>query len=160
MIKKSIAVFFIIFLMPLSAFGGDNGSNLIDAAFKGDLNTVKQFLDNGVNPNSKNSDNETALKYAALKGHIDIVELLLKKGAKVNGKDIDGGTALMYAAWGGHTETVKLLLSKGANPNATARSSTGPTTALRMATNPLSQASRQGNIGEIVELLKKAGAKK
>jgi ankyrin repeat protein len=66
----------------------------------------------------------------------------------------------MYAAWGGHTETVKLLLSKGANPNATARSSTGPTTALKMSTNPLSQASRQGNIGEIVELLKKAGAKK
>jgi ankyrin repeat protein len=150
MIRKLIAVFFIISLMPLSAFGGDNGSNLRDAASKGDLNTVKQLLDKGVNPNSKDSDGSTALEEAASKGHSEVVDFLIKKGAKVNGRNKDGATALMFAAWGGHTETVKLLLSKGANPNVTARSSTGPTTALRMATNPLSQASRQGNIGEIV----------
>jgi hypothetical protein len=72
MIRKLIAVFFLISLMPLSAFGGDNGSNLIDAAFKGDIDTVKQLLDKGVNPNSR-SDGETALKNAALKGHTEIV---------------------------------------------------------------------------------------
>lgn len=152
MIRRLVAVFFLISLMPLSAFGADNGSNLIDAAFKGDIDTVKQLLDNKVNPNSKDSDGETALHYAALKGHSEVVNLLLKKGANPNIKDKDGGTPLMSAAWGGHAEVVNILLGKGANPNAKARSSSGTVTAL-------SQAKMRGNI-DIVELLKKAGAKK
>jgi uncharacterized protein len=152
MVRKLIVVFFLISLMPLSTFGGDNGSNLIDAAFKGDIDTVKQLLDKGVNPNSKDSDGETALHYAALKGRTEVVMLLLKKGANPNIKDKDGGTPLMSAAWGGHADVAKLLLAKGANPNAKAKSSTGSVTAL-------SQAKIRGN-NDVVELLKKAGAKR
>jgi len=152
MVRKLIVVIFLISLMPFSAFGTDNGSNLIDAAFKGDIDTVKQLLDNKVNPNSKDSDGETALHYAALKGRTEVVEILLKKGANPNIKDKDGGTPLMSAAWGGHAEVVKLLLAKGANPNAKARSSSGTVTAL-------SHAKIRGNL-DVAEILKKAGAKR
>lgn len=152
MLTKLIAVFFLISMMVLSAFGADNGSTLIDAAFKGDIDTVKHLLDDKVNPNSKSSDGETALHYAALKGRTEVVKLLLKKGANPNIKDKDGGTPLMSAAWGGHADVVKLLLAKGANPNAKARSSSGSVTAL-------SQAKLRGNY-DIVEILQKAGVKR
>jgi ankyrin repeat protein len=84
-----------------------------------------------------------------LKGNTKIVELLLEKGADVNAKDKDGNvTALIMAASNGHTETVKFLLERGADVNA--KDNDGFTA--------LKAARKAGHL-DIVQLLKKAGAK-
>ncbi|MDP2924239.1 MAG: ankyrin repeat domain-containing protein [Candidatus Omnitrophota bacterium] len=84
---------------------------------------------------------------------------MLGKGAYVNAKDNDGETALMgasdrsnYGAYievphcGRHSEVVKILLDKGADVNA--KDNAGYTALIKAAGGD-----------EIVQLLKKAGAK-
>ena len=57
-------------------------SDFIDAANKGDLNTVQSLVDK-VNVNSKGSDGCTALWNAAFAGHLDVVKFLVAR------KDVD-----------------------------------------------------------------------
>ena len=102
----------------------------------------------------------------AFYGHTEAIKFLLYNGANVNIKSNDGSTALMIASSCGHTSqntivnehifaspgvcigNVKLLLNKGANVN---EKSNDGSTALKMA-------EKYGKI-DIVEMLKKAGAK-
>lgn len=153
MVRKCFfSMVILIILVPIVCFSEESGNDLIDAAWRGDIVTVERLLNKGVNPNSRTTIGQTALDSASLKGHIEVVKLLIERGANVNATNNDGGTALMSAAWGGYAGVVKLLLSKGASPNMTAKSSTGTVTAL-------SQAKIRGH-DEIVQILKKAGARK
>jgi len=92
-----------------------------------------------------------ALHSALDAGRFDIVELLLAKGADVNIRDDKGHTPLHIAASYAaqkNPKIVKLLLSKGADINA--KENNGKT-ALSYAV--------EGSCTEIVELLRKHGAK-
>ncbi len=93
-------------------------SALMQAAEKGDTETVNDLLAKGADVNAKDSTGRTTLIYAAFKGHTEIVQALLAKGAEVNAKDSAGGTALIIAAVMGHADTVQVLLEKGADVNA------------------------------------------
>lgn len=84
--------------------------NLIIAAERGNLLTVKELIAKGVDVNARMPDNGgTALILASQNGHIEIVKELLAKGADVNAKTNDGKTALTQAARNGHSEIVQLL---------------------------------------------------
>lgn len=75
----------------------------------------------------------------------------IDKGANVNAPvEKDGTTPLMYAAKGSHVELVRIFIAKGADVNARAA---GGHTALKAATQAKS------NKDEIIEILKKAGAR-
>jgi len=82
-------------------------------------------------------------------GHVETVKLLIEKGAHVNEKDEYGMTALICAATLGRTEMVRILLDKGADVRA--KDNRGQT-ALTLA--------EKDDYREIMELLKKASAKK
>lgn len=100
--------------------------NLSEAAFTGDIATMKQALAGGADPNTRDPQSGgTLLATAALMGHTEIVALLLEHGADINARSQDGGTPLHAAAFLGHAETVKLLLEKGAD--TTLRSNMGGT---------------------------------
>jgi ankyrin repeat protein len=91
------------------------------------------------------------LHVASLKGKREIVELLIQNGANVNiQRDHSGGswTPLLMACHHGNKEIVELLLANGAELNI--KNAAGKT-ALDLAS--------QRNHTEIVELLKKHGAK-
>ena len=89
---------------------------LSEAAFTGNLISMKQALVDGADPNTKDPQSgSTLLATAALMGHTKIVALLLEHGADVNARSQDGGTALHTAAFLGRAETVKLLLENGAD---------------------------------------------
>ena len=61
---------------------------LLRAAEGGDETVVKQLLENGGQPNSKDDKGQTPLSFAAWKGHEAVVKLVLENGGnkKVKGE--------------------------------------------------------------------------
>lgn len=110
------------------------GSELRKAAKRGNLELLRELVEEGVDVNSRGGYCQTALHLAAERGHADAVEFLLEKGAAVNGKGPDGFTALHFAADSASARTIALLLAAGANAKAT--SSGGKFTPLFRAINP------------------------
>jgi ankyrin repeat protein len=97
---------------------------LLRAASEGHLNTVRDLLDRGVDPDVRGEGGATALMAAAVQGHAEVLNALLESGADVNAEDAGGWTALMLAADGGHAEIVVALLERGADVNAEVMGST------------------------------------
>ena len=86
-----------------------------EAAYTGNIESVKQHLTTGTDVNAKASRGWTPLHSVATK---EIAELLIAKGANVNSKDKIGGTPLHLAAHNGQNEIVELLIANDANMNA------------------------------------------
>lgn len=100
------------------------GGPLGNAAYRGDAQTVRTLLDQGVNVNNREgcgdlSLNLTALYCAAFAGNVEVAQLLLDRGAEINTRGFDADTALMIATYKGHTNMVRLLLERGADIHAT-----------------------------------------
>ena len=120
-INTFIITFFLVFLSFCHTVYADTITDAIKAVAKNDYASIKQLLDNGLDPNLKGKGSLQAalLNTACDKGHIKIVQLLLSKGADVNLAGHGGGTQIMWAA--GHAKTsdiLNLLLKKGANIQA------------------------------------------
>ena len=83
---------------------------LIDAAQRGSIESVKQYLDAGADMNVKDDSGWTPLHWAASKVHNKIAKLLIEKGADVNAVNKDGLAPLDYA----ENETFGVLIDHGA----------------------------------------------
>jgi len=121
------------------------------AAREGNIEAVKQAIDDGADLNAKDNVNMTPLHWAANGGHKEIVELLITNGANVNARTprmVGWHTPLHDAAAAGHKEVAELLIAEGADVNA--KDSTFGRTLLHIA-------AREGH-KEIVELLIAKGA--
>lgn len=90
---------------------------LMEAAYEGDLKTVRQLVSAGVAADTRDAEKRTPLMWASFNGHTSVAAFLLEQGAEVDCKDASGRTALMYASSGPFPETVKLLLQEGADVN-------------------------------------------
>ena len=97
---------------------GASEQALLEAAFQGDLETVRSLLASGTEVDAANAEKSTALMWGAFNGHTPVVSFLLENGAEINALDGNGRSALQYAASGPYVETVKLLLDKGAEVDA------------------------------------------
>lgn len=91
---------------------------LFDAALDGNIETVKQFIENGFDINQTNPDEQSLLMLAGFNGHTALCEYLINNGAHIEARESNGRTALMFASTGPFPETVKLLLKNDANPNS------------------------------------------
>ena len=67
-------------------------SDFIEHARQGNADTVKLFLDGGIDTEVATRDGQTALMAAALANQIDVVKLLLEHDANVNAKKKPAGT--------------------------------------------------------------------
>ena len=85
------------------------------AVKSGNLNQVKELLNQGVHVNSRNAHGWTPLHWAAWMGHLNIVQELLRRGAHLNPRTFTGRTPLHIAS---HIDpyVVHALLKAGANP--------------------------------------------
>ena len=78
------------------------------AISKGDLESVKKFIEYGADVNEK-SNGMSPLMVAARYNKTEIIKFLISKGARLNEKDENGFTALKYAELSNATEAVQLL---------------------------------------------------
>lgn len=88
-------------------------NDLISAVVMRDRFGVAELLDDGKNPNARQSDGQTALMIAVAQGDVDIVRLLLEKGADPNLGNA-GRNPLSLALDRRDTATADLLRSRGA----------------------------------------------
>ncbi len=96
-------------------YAGEINEDLITAAKKGDVASVKALLARGADVNAKSQYGATSLSFAADKGHLEVVKALLDNGADLNVKDkFYQETPIGWAAYRGHSSIVKALLDKGA----------------------------------------------
>ena len=117
------------------------------ACIEGDLERVRQLIQDGQDVNRSSSYGWTPLMWAAYYGHDQIVRELIRAGADVNGKGNYKQTALHRASSRGHSSVIKTLAEAGANLNV--QDEDGVT--------PLMRAAEWGHANVVVELIR-AGA--
>jgi len=125
---------------------GPGGSTpLMYAALYGDLDSARELLKGGADPNVQNEAGATALMWAT--DSLEMVSLLVEHGADVNAKSRDSRTPLLIAAGRfGAGPVVKYLLDHGANPSA-------HSPALFDAMTPLAEAAYVGDADAMKMLL-------
>jgi uncharacterized protein len=87
---------------------------LVVAISKGEIETVKQFIESGTKVNKK-LNGLTPLMYAARYNKVEIIKYLLQKGADREIKDSQGFTALNYAELSNAYEAIAVLKSTSVN---------------------------------------------
>ncbi|CAM3731833.1 ankyrin repeat domain-containing protein [Flavobacterium chungbukense] len=78
------------------------------AISKGDLETVKKFIEYGADVNQMSED-LSPLMTAARYNKVEIIKVLLASGARANEKNDKGFTALKYAELSNATEAIAIL---------------------------------------------------
>ncbi|WP_071994767.1 ankyrin repeat domain-containing protein [Candidatus Synechococcus spongiarum] len=91
---------------------------LLQAAARGELETVQTLLTAGGDPNVRNDLGQTPLHWAVGGSHMDVANALLKAGADPGARDNDGQTPLHVAVRKGEMEIFNILLKAGADPDA------------------------------------------
>jgi len=84
------------------------------AISKGEIETVKQFIESGTKVNKK-INGLTPLMYAARYNKVEIIEYLLQKGADRDIIDSQGFTALKYAELSNAYDAIALLKTTSVN---------------------------------------------
>jgi len=85
---------------------------LLNAAYRGEPDKVKQLISEGADVRTKGPDGMTALHLAAMGGHQTTAEVLLNSGADIKALDDNGRTAADLALINGHEGTAKFLREK------------------------------------------------
>ncbi|HEX8410631.1 MAG TPA: M56 family metallopeptidase [Thermoanaerobaculia bacterium] len=98
-------------------FVGD-GTVLLIAARRGQLDAVRWLLDRGADPNAPSLGDGNPLIAAADRNQLEAMQLLLERGARVDDVVPGDENALITASAAGHEQAVRLLIRHGANVNA------------------------------------------
>ncbi|XP_019160271.1 PREDICTED: serine/threonine-protein kinase STY17-like isoform X1 [Ipomoea nil] len=92
----------------------DSTMQLLFMACQGDVEGVKELLDEGIDVNSIDLDGRTALHIGACEGHVEVVKLLLSRKANIDARDRWGSTAAADAKYYGNADVYNILKARGA----------------------------------------------
>jgi ankyrin repeat protein len=93
----------------------------IEACYIGDIDKVKEFLNQGFDIDAKAESGSAALHIAAQNGYVELVDFLIAKNADVNLITDDGLTALHFAAQRGYTKIAASLIKAKIDVNISGR---------------------------------------
>jgi ankyrin repeat protein len=114
------------------------GSDVADAAMKGDLPALQRLLRAKADVNAAQKDGSTALHWAVHRRDLEALDLLLRSGAQPNVANRAGATPLAMAALDGSPALIDRLLKAGAD--AKALGPNGETTIMFAARNGRAEA--------------------
>jgi ankyrin repeat protein len=142
--QRLFAVVTFVLINSSAVFAGP----LFDAASNGDVATLEDLLNDGVDVDQPGRNSETPLMAAVLAGEAATAEMLITRGANIMARNKGGLTPLHAAAYSGGTDIALLLLLNGANIEDNANVS---------GASPLAVAAEEGSLG-VAELLVDKGA--
>lgn len=99
----------------------DMNEQLIQAAERKELETIKRLIDEGVDINIKDSDGRTATMIATYNNDVTTAKVLIEAGADVNIQDDMKNNPFLYAGAEGYIDILKLTIKAGADPSITNR---------------------------------------
>ena len=103
--------------VDVNAAQGDGTTPIHWAAYRVDVDLVKQLLAKGAKADVKNNFGATPLAESVKVGNVPLVKMLLDAGANANGANEDDQTPLMLAAKTGVVEIADLLVRHKARVN-------------------------------------------
>ncbi|XP_065845492.1 protein fem-1 homolog C-like [Oscarella lobularis] len=118
-IFEECSLYTAIICLPMTISGYTRTDVLLDKDFyslraacsNGDSETVRRFIESGVDINKTDVHTRGYLWAACENDHLEIVEMLLKADADPN----DSPQALAVACWYNHLDVIKVLIRAGAN---------------------------------------------
>ncbi|MCD4782298.1 MAG: ankyrin repeat domain-containing protein [Candidatus Eremiobacteraeota bacterium] len=121
----AIALFFCIYIIvnqrkELTALRkGKKNKSIFNAINDGNIEEVRNFINNGADINERNTMGITPLHKGVIVGNKKAVELVLSAGADIEAKNTrENATALHIAASRGELEIAEMLVRSGADVNA------------------------------------------
>jgi ankyrin repeat protein len=170
-------------IVKLLANNRSSDANIHLAAFLGDQARVQELIKSGTDINAQDQSGMTPLLRALSGSQVQLAKFLVENGADVSMGNKWGQAPLIYALWDRDPGMVQWLLDKGADPNTKDNTPFGYTSlhwSVRMGNQKLIelvlaagadvnlkgsdgktalQLAREKGQTEIVELLRKSGAK-
>ncbi|MCB0970389.1 MAG: ankyrin repeat domain-containing protein [Acidimicrobiales bacterium] len=128
----------------LKAGCADSDEAIVVAAADGDLDAVRDELDDGVEADRTDRHDNSALACAGPAGHVEVVEVLLDAGADPDTVARDHDSVVADAVAFCQPEVLRRLLDAGADPNRTGVDATA---------SPLGDAVRRGRTDAALLLL-------
>ena len=103
-----------VFVMAFALLGQDSGQELLEAARKGDLVSVKALVEKGAPIEARTPYGQTPLYLAAMNGREDVVKFLLEKGASTDVRDTFYKSSILgFVIMRKHYGIAKMLIAKG-----------------------------------------------
>ena len=94
-----------------------NPNSFAWAVERGDVKKVKEWFDEGLDPEFVGSQLGTVLMIAAWNGNVEMMALFVERGANPRRANKNGEQPLQLAAWKGYMDAAKWLLAHGASLN-------------------------------------------
>ncbi len=95
----------------------DLTGELLKAAEKGDIEVLRQVLEQKVDINAQDANKRTGLMIATYNQDVEAAKLLIEAGADVNIQDSMQNTPFLYAGAEGYLDILKLTIQAGADPS-------------------------------------------
>ncbi|KZE52191.1 hypothetical protein AV540_09950 [Brevibacillus parabrevis] len=87
----------------------------LEAAAEGNIEALKQHLEQGVDINARNRQKRTAILTAAMHDHLDAVSFLIEAGADIDLQDETCFNPFLYACIHNKLELVQMMVKAGTN---------------------------------------------
>lgn len=114
---KKLTLWFCGMLLSASVWAAPSADSMVAAAKGGDVDTLKEGLAAGFDPNYKDRQGNSLLLHAAANSNANVVAVLLKGGADPMGRNKVGDDALNYGAIKGNLSIVKQMIDAGVPVN-------------------------------------------
>jgi ankyrin repeat protein len=88
---------------------------MVNEAMRGDVRTVRGYLEHGVALTATNYEGATAAYAAAMGGSLPMLEMLASRGANLDATNLYGDSPLEAAIHNGHASVANFLKTHGAS---------------------------------------------